>query len=289
MDVSIIIVTYNSADHIAACLQSVRSQSGVTFETIIVDNASKDNTQAQLVGHNVHLIPSAENLGFGRGCNLGFNACSGRYIYLLNPDAQLESKNSLETLCRMMDTHPKWGMAGTLVRSPAGNLESFPATEYPGQRHVRRDFSKLPGRIAWVSATMIVRRELYVKLGGFDPEIFLYSEETDFCLRMREIGFEIGHIPEVTITHVGGASATPNDPYEISARKLKGLLQFRQKHYAPEDCVALARRDLFRARLRMAWYGILASVQPSHSRAWQKNRRYRAIWEVSRDHLAGLG
>lgn len=289
MDVSVIIVTYNSADHIGACLRSVMSQSGVTFEAIVVDNASQDNTLAQLEGYQVHVIPSPENLGFGRGCNLGFNASSGRYVYLLNPDAQMESSHALKTLCRTMEAHPKWGMAGTLVRSPAGHLESPPANEYPGQHHVRRDFSKLPGQIAWiVGASMMIRRELYEKLGGFDPEIFLYSEETDFCLRLRELGFEIGHIPEVTVRHIGGASAKPNDPYDLSARKLKGLLRFRQKHYAPEDCVALAKRDLVRARLRMIWYGSLAGMQPPYSNAWQKNRRYRAIWEGSRDYLAGL-
>ena len=289
MDVSVIIVTYNSADAIAACLQSLMSQTGVTFETIVVDNASKDNTLAQLAGYQVHLIPSTENLGFGRGCNLGFNASRGHYVYLLNPDARLETNHALDTLCRMMNTHPEWGMAGTLVRSPTGHLESPPATEYPGQRHVRRDFSKLPGRIAWIiGASMVIRRELYEKLGGFDPGFFLYSEETDFCLRLRELGYEIGHVPDVTVRHIGGASAKLNDPYDLSAKKLKGLLRFRQKHYASEDCISLAKRDLLRARFRMIWYRILAGLQPPHSSAWQKNRRYRAIWEVSRDYLGGL-
>ncbi len=286
MDISVIIVTYNSADHIAGCLRSVMSQAGVTFETIVVDNASKDNTLAGLAGFNVRVIASGENLGFGSGCNLGFASSIGRHVYLLNPDSQLEGNDALAKLCRRMDANPQWGMAGTLVRAPSGELDSPPAFEYPGQRHVRRDFSKLPGQIAWVSVTMIIRRALYEKLGGFDPGFFLYSEETDFCLRLREQGFEIGHVSEVTVNHVGGASAKPNDPYDLSARKLKGLLRFRQKHYSPEDCVLLAERDVMRARFRMIWYGILARLQPPHSTAWQKNRRYRAIWEVSRDHLA---
>jgi len=189
-----------------------------------------------------------------------------------------------------MDANPRWGMAGTLVRSADGKNESPPATEYPGARHVRRDFGKLPGTIAWIiGASAIIRRELYVKLGGFDPEYFLYSEETDFCLRLRELGFEIGHVPAVAVSHIGGASEDRRDPYQVSAQKLRGLVRFRKKHYSPEDCVLLARRDLRRARWRSFWNGLLARFQSAGSRAWQKHRQYRAIADVSRDYLDSPG
>jgi N-acetylglucosaminyl-diphospho-decaprenol L-rhamnosyltransferase len=286
VDISVIIVTFNSAGCIAACVESVLAQADVSFEIIVVDNASVDDTLARLKNFPCRVIPGGENLGFGRGNNLGFASSSGRYIYLLNPDARLVAKNSLAKLCRHMDANGRWGMAGTLIRSAAGQAESAPATEYPGARHVHRDFSKLPGKIAWImGASMIIRRELYGKLGGFDPGFFLYSEETDFCLRLREMGYEIGHVGDVAVSHIGGASEDRRDPYDVSARKLKGLLRFRQKHYPPEDCVFLARRDLRRARWRMFWNGLLARVQPARSQAWQKRRQYRAIWEVTREHL----
>jgi GT2 family glycosyltransferase len=286
VDISVIIVTFNSADCIAACVESVLAQTEISFEVIVVDNASADDTLARLKDLPCRVIASAENLGFGRGNNLGFAASSGRHIYLLNPDARLMGKNSLAELSRRLDAHPRWGMAGTLIRATDGQAESPPATDYPGARHVRRDFSKLPGHIAWImGASMIIRRELYEKLGGFDPGFFLYSEETDFCLRLRELGFEIGHVGEVAVSHIGGASEDPRDPYDVSARKLRGLLRFRQKHYSPDDCVWLARRDLRRARWRMFWNGLLARLQPPSSRAWQKHRQYCAIWEVSREFL----
>jgi N-acetylglucosaminyl-diphospho-decaprenol L-rhamnosyltransferase len=289
VDISVIVVTFNSADCIGDCVESVLAQSGVSFELIVVDNASADGTLEKLKGQKCRVIPSAENLGFGRGCNLGFSASSGRSIYLLNPDARLAGKKSLVELCRRMDANPRWGMAGTLVLSADGKSESPPATGYPGQRHVHRDFSKLPGNIAWIlGASMIIRRELYEKLGGFDPGFFLYSEETDFCLRLRELGFEIGHIAEVAVSHIGSTSETLRDPCDVSARKLQGLLRFRQKHYPPDDCVFLARRDLRRAWFRMIWNGLLARLQPPHSKAWQKHRAYRGIWETSREHLASL-
>jgi hypothetical protein len=286
LDISVIIVTFNSAGCIGACVRSVLAQTGISFEVIVVDNASTDDTPARLKDLPCRVISSPENLGFGRGNNLGFAASRGRYVYLLNPDARLTGENALAELCRRLDASPRWGMAGTLIRSAAGHAESPPATGYPGARHVRRDFSKLPGRIAWImGASMVIRRELYQKLGGFDPGFFLYSEETDFCLRLRELGFEIGYIGEVAVSHLGGASEDPRDPYEVSARKLRGLLRFREKHYSPADCVLLARRDLRRARWRMFWNGLLARWQPPRSRAWQKHRQYRAIWEVSLEFL----
>ncbi len=287
VDISVVIVTFNSADYIADCMESVAAQSDVSFETIVVDNASTDGTLARLKEFKCQVIPSTEDLGFGRGCNLGFAASCGRYIYLLNSDAWLVGKNCLAELRRRMDANPRWGMAGTLVRSVDGKTESLPASDYPGQRFVQRDFSKLPGNIAWIlGASMVVRRELYEKLGGFDPEFFLYSEETDFCLRLRELGFAIGHIPDVAVVHIGGASEDPRDPYEAAARRLKGLLQFRQKHYPPDDCILLAKRDLRRARFRMICNGWLAYFQPPHSIAWRKHRQYRAAWEVSRQYLS---
>ena len=287
MDISVIIVTYNSADQIAGCLESVLAQADVAFEVIVVDNASSDDTRKILETFDrIRVVTSSENLGFGRGCNLGFTHSSGRQLYLLNPDTRLAGKTALADLCRRMDDHPHWGMAGTRVRSADGKSESQPAHSYPAQRHVHRDFSKLPGKIAWIiGASMIIRREQYEKLGGFDPGFFLYSEETDCCLRLRELGFEIGHVPEVLVEHIGGASEGTRDPRDVSARKLEGLLRFRQKHYPPDDCVFLAKRDMRRAWFRMIGNGLLASVQPKNSKAWQKSRAYRGIWEVSRKFI----
>ena len=287
MDISVVIVTYNSAGQIENCLASLSLQTGVAFEVIVVDNASQDDSpaRARRFSH-ARVIASPENLGFGRGCNLGFASSTGRYIYLLNPDTRLADARALAGVCQAMDAHPAWGMAGTRVRSADGHHESEPATEYPGQRHVRQNFASLPGQIAWIlGASMIVRRELYAQLGGFDPAFFLYSEETDFCLRLRKAGHEIGQILEVTVEHVGGASEDPRDPYQTAARKLRGLILFRQKHYSPDDCIRLAKRDVHRAWFRAGWNRLLASLQPAHSPAWQKSRNYQAILEVSREYL----
>jgi N-acetylglucosaminyl-diphospho-decaprenol L-rhamnosyltransferase len=288
MDVSVIIVTYNSAGTIAECLKSVEEQQGVERETLVIDNASSDQTVnvVRTSPGKLDLIENRENAGFGRACNQGFAASKGRYIYLLNPDAELIGSNALATLCRAVSEHKSWGMAGSRVVSSTGQWKK-PATTYPDQSHVGKDFSKLPGKIAWVvGASMIVRREVYSELGGFDPEFFLYSEETDFCLRLRERGYEIGIVEEAAVRHIGGASERGRDPYEVWTRRANGLHRFWSKHYPAEDVDKLLRRNRFRARYRMLVNGWLARFQPGESNAWLKHRRYRAIWETSKSLLA---
>lgn len=288
MDVSVIIVTYNSASSIADCLKSVREQQDVQREILVIDNASSDETANVIRSSHANpvLIENCENVGFGRACNQGFAASKGRYIYLLNPDAELMVSNALATLCRALSEHKSWGLAGSRVVSATGEWKR-PATTYPDQGHVDKDFSALPGKIAWVvGASMIIRREVYSELGGFDPEFFLYSEETDFCLRLRERGHEIGLVEEAAVRHIGGASERGRDPYEVWTRRANGLHLFWQKHYPPADVDKLLRRNRFRARYRMLVNGWLARFQPPKSRAWQKHRRYRAVWETSQSLLS---
>jgi GT2 family glycosyltransferase len=253
----------------------------VEHEILVIDNASNDETVRVVRGleANLTLIGNRENVGFGRACNQGFAISKGRYIYLLNPDAQIIGTRALATFCGAISEHEQWGMAGSRVVSATGE-EKSPAMTYPDQSHVRKDFSQLPGKIAWVvGASMMVKREVYGELGGFDPDFFLYSEETDFCLRLREHGYEIGLVEEAGVRHIGGASEIGRDPYEVWTRRSQGLHLFWQKHYPPLDVERLLRRNRFRARYRMLVNGWLAQLQPPKSSAWQKHRRYRAVWE----------
>ena len=286
-DISVIIVTYNSSECIQACLDSLWSQKGVDYEVIVVDNTSTDDTLLTVRNNRSLLLENEENIGFGRACNLGMARSTGRYIFLLNPDARLTDESDLAQVCRLMDENPRWGLAGAKVLSPNGSLESPPAREYPGQKHVQRDFSQLPGSISWViGAAMIVRRDIYLQVGGFDPEFFLYSEETDLCLRIRECGYEIGWMEDVSVRHIGGESEKGVDPYDTSCRKLRGLLTFRTKHYAHRECVFLANRDRRRAFFRMITNGLLALVRGKTSTAWEKYRMYRGVWKTSKHYLA---
>jgi GT2 family glycosyltransferase len=285
-EVSVIVVTYRSAAQIVECLDSVCAQEGPSLEVIVVDNASNDATADTVrnYGRGVRLLANKKNIGFGCGCNQGVAASTGRLIYLLNPDAKLVGKNALLGVTQVMATHPQWGMAGTRILNDHG--QSHPSFSYPGQAKVRNDFDRLPGRIAWVlGASMVIHREVYTALNGFDPDFFLYSEETDLCLRLRKLGHEIGYIETVEVRHIGGASEQGQDPHGVWVRKMRGIHLFWRKHYAPEDVERLVRRDQARARLRMHLNHLLSNFSPAGSPSWQKWRRYQAIFETSREDL----
>ncbi len=290
IDISVVTVTYRSGDCIAECVDSVRRQERVRCEMIAVDNASPDETAKVVgsLGRQVRLIQNRENVGFGRACNQGFKASQGKYVYFLNPDSQLVGDAALKTLCQAMEAKPRWGLAGTCLVRPDGDRKR-PQSTYPGQLETRNDFDKLPGQNAWVGgASMIVRREAFTAVGGFDEDFFLYSEETDLCLRLRKAGWEIGMVSEVEVRHIGGASESNADPYDLWRRKCDGLHLFWRKHYEREDVVRLLRRECLRARYRTIVNGVLAAFLPRNSKAWQKQRRYRATWRSAQDALKKL-
>jgi GT2 family glycosyltransferase len=284
MDVSVITVTYNSADCIGECLASVQSQCGCETEFIAVDNASPDDTVQCLrdLCPEARLLVNKVNSGFGRACNQGAAVCQGRYVFLLNPDAQLVGTDALARLCHALDTNPTWGMAGTRLLASDGAPKASPNFEYPGQSQTSSDFSAFPGKIAWVTgASMFIRRQVYTALRGFDPDFFLFGEDIDFCLRLRKHGYEIGFVHEAEVRHIGAASEFGADPYESWTRRTNGIQLFWKKHYAADDVVRLVLRDQRRARFRMRLNGFFARFQPAHSSLWNKHRRYRAIFDTS--------
>jgi len=111
MDVSLVIVSYNSADVIVPCINSVLRQKDVTFEIIVVDNASTDNSLEVLkkTAFPGKLVSSDKNLGYGRGCNLGFRSATGRFILISNPDIELHSDDALRRMVDFMESHPECG------------------------------------------------------------------------------------------------------------------------------------------------------------------------------------
>jgi GT2 family glycosyltransferase len=145
---------------------------------------------------------------------------------------------------------------------------------YPGERYLKTGLPQLPGKIAWVlGASMFVRRECFAAVKGFDEEFFLYSEETDLCLRLRKAGFRIGYVPEVLVTHVGGASERGRPAYDVWKRKIDGLYLFYEKHYSNSDKMRLINRDLRRARLQL----FLASLNFPFQGNLARKAKYRAI------------
>jgi GT2 family glycosyltransferase len=252
MDISVLIVNYNTADLIVGCIESVLSQRNVNYEIIVMDNASADESVSvlQQFGDKITLLANQDNLGFGKANNQGFRVCKGRYLFLLNPDATFLSEHDLYNAVSYMDEHLEIGLVGTKIVDTYNQHVITISNHYPRQKQSSTDFSMLPGECATVlGASMVIRRDVFEKVNGFDEDFFLYAEETDLCLRIRKLGYKISYNDKVTVRHIGSASERKNPPEQVIRRKKQAKYLFYSKHYSKTDVVKMAKKDLLQARL----------------------------------------
>lgn len=253
IDLSVIIVNYNTRDYLAQSLESVYRQAGITFETIVVDNNSKDGSSDMVKEQypEVKLIANNENLGFGRANNQALKVCRGKYVYFLNPDTTTEP-NCFKTMLQFMNANPEIGLAGTKLLFPDRSFHPSVGDGYPGGRRARKVIPELPGDIAWVlGASMIAPHVIINNLQGFDERFFLYGEEQDLCLRIRKSGLLIGYIPDAIVIHWGGKSEEETPPADLWAKKIKAEYLFYEKHYPEATVRAIRRADRIQAYWRL--------------------------------------
>ena len=258
MDLSVIIVTYNSARHLPGCLGALfRTDKGLRFEVIAVDNASGDNTIRVLQQHipSERIIANRENLGFSRAVNLGFQRARGRFVLLLNPDAEVQDA-ALERSVAYLGDHPEIGILGARVNNPNGTLQracrrSIPTPqvaffELSGLGRIWRNHPAAgaynladtdPDVIARVEAVsgsyLMVRRDVVDKVGGMDERFFLYGEDLDFCLSVTRAGYHIVYYPEAVVVHHKGASS--RQALRAANREFhRAMSLFHEKHFAAD-------------------------------------------------------
>lgn len=286
-EISVVVVSYNTADLIEACLRSVQASRGVTLQLFVVDNASTDGSAAVVRDRlpSVRLVENRENRGFGAANNQVLPECAGRYIVLLNPDAET-TPDALRAMIGYMDEHPRVGLAGPTVRNTDGTRQTSVAREYPGQRRTAGELSGLPGEIACVmGACQIVRSGLMRALGGFDEQFFLYGEDQDLCLRIRRMGYEIGHVGEALVLHHGGKSERGVPSVDVARKKALAEYRFYRKHYRPETVRRIARAHVARERRRILLTRISLPFVRDKVRARERLARYRLIYDVACRHL----
>lgn len=230
-EVAVIVVSWNTKDLLRACLASVRDLLEMPCEVIVVDNASSDGSPEMVRGEfpSVALIRNDRNLGFGVANNIGMAAASAPAFILLNSDARLLD-GSIGGFVRRMAADPGIGVMGPRLRFEDGRLQASAhrfeslgllALEELGLYKAlsRKKAAEVllgaywdHGReraVDWITgACMVVRREAFERTGGFDPSIFLYGEEVEWCLRIRAQGWKVVFSPDVEVAHVGHASAS---------------------------------------------------------------------------------
>jgi len=287
MDISIIIVNYNTADLVCKAIDSCLTQQGISSEIIVVDNASHDDSVEKLkaYGDKIHLVANSENLGFGQANNQGFTHSHGDYIFLLNPDAEFSTDHDLADMLLFMHRNPKIGLAGTRIVDSNGK-ETFPRYNYPGDKRCHTLFADLPGLITWVlGAAMIIPRAIWEQTGGFDKAYFLYGDEVDWCLRIRKLGFVIGHNSKVIVLHQGSASEKSATSFAKWTRKQQGLQVFIQRYYPEAIARKIIRRDYWRSIIRMRFLQLRSLFGGWNEAKQARFERYRAIAQSAKAFL----
>jgi GT2 family glycosyltransferase len=228
--VSVVVLSWNTRELLAACLRSLRTAlSEVPGEMVVVDNGSADGS-ADLVEREfpeVVLVRNEVNQGYAIGNNQGAARARGEYLFLLNSDTELRP-GALAALVGFLDAHPGHGAcAPRLERSdgtPQPSCKTFPTLWtavfydtcfdrwFPNNRTIpryeMRDFDHLSSRDVDQppAAALLVRRALWEQLGGFDPELWLFYNDVDFCRRMHESGHRIAYLAEARVLHHEGES-----------------------------------------------------------------------------------
>ncbi|MDA8125882.1 MAG: glycosyltransferase family 2 protein [Deltaproteobacteria bacterium] len=285
LDLSIIIVNYNTADLIGECLESLGPDAPPSREVFVVDNASTDGG-GEIVRMRypwVHLTVNADNKGFAAANNQVLPLCRGRYLLYLNPDTRLTDPGVLGVCVRFMDAHPQVGLAGARMVNPDGSLQESVSRRYPGQKFTRSEMAGLKGEIACVlGAGMIARTDLIRRIGGFDEDFRLYGEDQDLCLQVRRAGYEIGYIEKAAIVHYGGQSERQSIPAEVWKKKTRAEYLFYRKHYGPQTRKRIRRADLAKALFRIVTLTLAMPFVGDRGRAAAKRAKYRAIYDTLR-------
>jgi GT2 family glycosyltransferase len=262
-DATAVVVTYDGLPWIERCLESLAQ-----VPTVVVDNGSSDGTVDLIRARfpDVRLI-EAENRGLGASWNLGLHATESRYALLLNSDAWLVA-DAGSRLVAFADANPRAAIVAPRLLNPDGTLQrsvrGFPtlwrlATEYFFLRKLAPRSGVLNGfygggfdhddvRAAEfvMGACMLVRRDAIEEVGFLDEDYFLFSEETDWCFRFREAGWDVLFYPGAECVHVGGASHAGR----LYRENLRGHLLFFWKHRGPSQAERARRLLLTALRLR---------------------------------------
>ena len=261
-DISLILVSFNTREVLRESLQSVEREKGnFRLEIFVVDNDSKDGSVEMVEAEfpHVRVLRSKVNLGFGAANNVALELARGRYIVLLNSDAFLRP-GSLRLSVDHMDADPKAGLAGGRLVGRDDSLQPsarmFPsilsdflvltglAHKFPKSRFFGR-FDRTwadplqAAEVDWVpGAYSIIRAEALEKVGFFDPEFFLYSEEVDLCRRIQQAGYKIMYWPDIVVVHIGGESSRQIKTLEMSSAgaqlirwRMRSTLLYYRKHH----------------------------------------------------------
>lgn len=278
IEVSVVIVTYNSREVAAAAIDSILAHTrGVSYEIIVVDNASPDDTgafvsqryrQTAIADGTLRVLHLPRNVGLSAALNHGVAASSGAYIMQLNPDCRFDSDTAADPqhdplflLAAFLRQHEDVGVAAPRLLNDDGTLQ-LSCRAFPGystalfsryslltklwpnnpisSRYLMTGFDHTTQHdVDWVSgAAMMFPRAVFDRLGGWDPAFFLFSEDVDFCKRAHNANLRVVYLPEARVHHTIGISKHPSP--RVIIERHKSMYRYYRKHLRrlwPQDLV----------------------------------------------------
>ena len=240
---SIIILSYNTKELTLRCIQSIFSQYKKEllekeFEVIVVDNNSSDDSVKSIKYNAITVIENKENVGFGRGANIGASAAKGKYVLFLNSDTEVLDHGFM-SMMEFLENNPKIAILGGKLENIDGSAQRSAGKFYNFGNLIimllglerlgflRSSPSKIQ-KVDWVSgACMMVRADIFEKLSGFDGKLFMYMEDMEICFRAKKLGFLTYFYPSLRLKHKSLGSS--NRTFAI-INIYKGILHFYAKH-----------------------------------------------------------
>lgn len=306
LDIEAVVVSYNSAAHIRQCLASLQRNDA---SVVVADNASRDETTT-IVAHefpDVRLISAVENLGYGKALNRGIAETNAPFVLAANADTTFP-EGSLRALAQFMQDHPQVGVVGPQQVFPDGSWQR----SYGDVQGIAETFKSLIGlaslsqvfhRLSWPAmrshspkqvgyvdgAVMLIRRTAFDQIAGFDEQFPYYSEDADFCLRLRKASWQVVNLPRVRVMHVRGGSSTKVDGYSERLLRIQAAAYCRLVGKHDPDHLWLYRRIcMLHARKMLLIYRVLRSVSTASNRAHASSRalvfeRWVRLWRELED------
>jgi hypothetical protein len=297
LDLSIIIVNWKSAEFVRGCVRSIRRQTrGITYEVLVIDNASYDGCERMLrqEAPEVIYLQSEENHGFARANNVAFERARGASLLFLNPDTEILGA-AIGRLHRALRELPAAGVVGPKLLNRDGSVQSTCVQAFPnilnqvlgceylerklphsslwGMAAVHRS-SRRPSEVEMVpGACLMISREVFERIGRFSEDYFMYTEDADLCYKARAGGWKTYYVPEAVVVHFGGGSSRLAVSDFSAVMMRESLWRFLRKTRGRLYGLAYRGSMLLSALCRLGLLGCLV--------AWEGTRRREKSWADS--------
>ncbi len=259
VDLSVCIVTYQARDWLHGCLESLyKNNKTSSLEVIVIDNGSTDGIQEMLTLDypDIQFTANKTNEGYTRPMNRSLGIAQGRYLMQLNPDTVILPE-AFDQLISFMDQHPQVGICSPKVLNSDGTFQRqcrrgeprplamlgyffkltklFPKNKALGGYLLEYLDEDATSEVIAVSGScMLIRKEVIDEIGYLDEQFFAYQEDTDYCLRARQAGWEVYYYPQAKIIHYGGRGGTRVEPYRSIIEWHRSYWRLYKKHFAKE-------------------------------------------------------